>query len=137
MDANFIVLLCVIAGGLSNTLIQFFSTIMRSATPIKFDQKYWASFGLTMVSTVFAALGVFMALPIPADVPTLYVAIPALLSGYAISNVVNLGLDTYTSKKIEQAAASPESTVEAKPTPAQTSPSPTASAPLPSLLLKS
>jgi len=84
-----------------------------------------------MVSTVFAALGVFMALPIPADVPTLYVAIPALLSGYAISNVVNLGLDTYTSRKLNQAAASPESTVEAKPTPAQTSPSPTASAPLP------
>ena len=99
MDTNFIVLLCVLLGGLSNTTVQFLSMIIRTNEPIKFDSKYWATFGISMVTTIFAAFGVFMTLPIPTDVPVLYVAIPALLSGYAINNVMNLGLDTYQTKK--------------------------------------
>lgn len=99
MDTNFIVLLCVILGGVSNTGVQFLSAILKATEPIKFDQKYVASLGMSMIVALFTAFGVFMALPIPADVPTLYVAIPALLSGYAISNVTNLGIDTHQAKK--------------------------------------
>jgi ABC-type Na+ efflux pump permease subunit len=99
MDTNFIMLLCVILGGLSNTGVQFLSAILKAAEPIKFDQKYVATLGMSMIVAIFAAFGVFMALPIPADVPILYVAIPALLSGYSISNVANLGIDTYQAKK--------------------------------------
>ena len=102
MDTTLIILLCVVLGGLSNTFVQFLSTILKSTVPVQFDQKYLASFGLSMIATVMAAFGVFLTLPIPADMPLIYLAVSALLGGYAVSNVTNLGLDTYQKKKTEE-----------------------------------
>ncbi len=100
MDLAFVALIAVVSGALLNTIAQFLSAILKSATPISFDQKYWASFALSMITTVFVSLSVFMNLPIPENVPTLYVVIPALLSGYAINNGANLALDTYQKNQL-------------------------------------
>lgn len=105
MDTSIIILACVIAGGVGNTLIQFLAAICNSPVPIKFDQKYFASFGISMITVVVAALGVFLTIPVPQNVNIIYIAIPAFLSGYAINNVTNLGMDTYTNKPVPMEGA--------------------------------
>ena len=94
MDVALVVLACVVLGALAQTLVRFLSKIIQSANPVSFDVKYWATMALSIILTLIAALGVFMVFPIPEGLPLVYIAVSALLAGFASNVVVNLTVDT-------------------------------------------
>jgi hypothetical protein len=94
LDVALIVLACAVLGALAQTLVRFLSKIIQSSSPVSFDVKYWATMALSIILTLIAALGVFMVFPIPEGLPLVYIAVSALLSGFASNVVVNLTVDT-------------------------------------------
>ena len=97
MDVTTIAFLCFIAGAIIRTVYGFLAKVVTDG--VKFNAQYWATFGITVISTVMLAIAAFAALPIPAGVPLLYVILAALSSGYTINDVINRGVSTYQGTK--------------------------------------
>jgi hypothetical protein len=94
MDVQTIVFICFVLGGLTRTIYAFLSKVVQSSDPVRFDLKFAATLGASVISTIILAAIAFAAFPIPTETPLLYVIIAAVTSGYALNDGINRGVTT-------------------------------------------